>query len=158
MKRTRGGEDKVSVAKMPPWSWRPKPLRGSPQSTTSVVSVCTICPPGPTVLEASDTAGQVGKALRGRNTASPSCWSHPTPGPKDLESEGQVSGRSDLSWGQPSHSPFGASASSSVQWSHDSYLAGLWQGLRKAALGIVMLENRSSEGRRNYVMSNAMLS
>lgn len=55
IKRTRGGEDRVSVAKMPPWSWSPKPFKGSPLSTTSVVSVWTICPPGPTVLEANDT-------------------------------------------------------------------------------------------------------
>lgn len=55
IKRTRGGEDRVSVAKMPPWSWSPKPFRGSPLRITSVVSVWTICPPGPTVLEASDT-------------------------------------------------------------------------------------------------------
>lgn len=52
------------MAKMPPCSWRPKPLRGSPQSTTSVVSVWTICPPGPTVLEARDTVGQEGFMLR----------------------------------------------------------------------------------------------
>lgn len=55
IKRTRGGEDRVSVAKMPPWSWSPKPFKGSPLRITSVVSVWTICPPGPTVLEASDT-------------------------------------------------------------------------------------------------------
>ena len=82
MKRTRGGEDRVSVAKMPPWSWRPKPLRGSPQSTTSVISVCTICPPGPTVLEARDTVGQVGMALSEADPARPSCGGQPTPGPR----------------------------------------------------------------------------
>lgn len=104
MKRTRGGEDRVSVAKMPPWSWRPKPLRGSPQSTTSVVSVCTICPPGPTVLEASDTAGQVGTALRWAVPESPSCQHQPTPRPKDLESEGRVGGSPASPCGVQSHS------------------------------------------------------
>lgn len=108
MKRTSGGEERVSVAKMPPWSWRPKPLRGSPQSMTSVVSVCTICPPGPTVLEASDTAGQVGMAVRWAVPESPSGQNQPIPRLKNLESDGQVSGPG-------SHSLFWAVLSSSAQ-------------------------------------------
>lgn len=93
IKRTRGGEDKASVAKMPPWSWRPKPLRGSPQSTTSVVSVCTIWPPGPTVLEASDTAGAGGHGTQDTVPGVTSCQSPPTLGGTAWSQRGRVSGR-----------------------------------------------------------------
>lgn len=123
MKRTRGGEDRVSVAKMPPWSWRPKPLRGSPQSTTSVVSVCTICPPGPTVLEASDTAGQAGTALREAAPEGPSCQNQPIPRLKDLESEGQARGSPALPWGWHSHSIL--SRALPIRTVGDSHPAGL---------------------------------
>jgi hypothetical protein len=121
MKRTKGGEDRVSVVKMPPWSWRPKPLRGSPQSTTSVVSVCTICPPGPTVLEASDTVGQMGLALSGPLSGLPEL---PTPSPCEvLKPERQVhESQCHLGWGQII--TFSALVFSSVQWGHDSYLGG----------------------------------
>lgn len=58
MKRIRGGAERVSVANIPPCSWTPNPFRGSPLRVTSLDSVWTIWPPGPTELEAKDTAKQ----------------------------------------------------------------------------------------------------
>lgn len=55
MNRIRGGAESVSVANIPPCSWTPKPLSGSPVRTTSLVSTWTTWPPGPTELEARDT-------------------------------------------------------------------------------------------------------
>lgn len=94
------------MAKMPPWSWRPKPLRGSPQSTTSVVSVCTIWPPGPTVLEASDTGGAGRHGAQGHSLQEAFLPEPIHPQPRHLESEGQVSGRPDSPEAGPSHSLF----------------------------------------------------
>lgn len=51
MNRMQAGADSASVANTPPWSCRPKPVSGSPLSTTSLFSTCTTWPPTPTVLE-----------------------------------------------------------------------------------------------------------
>lgn len=55
MNRISGGADSVSVANIPPCSWTPKPLRGSPVRMISLVSTWTTWPPGPTELDARDT-------------------------------------------------------------------------------------------------------
>lgn len=58
IKRMTGGADRVSVAKTPPCSWIPKPVSGSPLRMISLVSTWKTCPPGPTELDARDTAGE----------------------------------------------------------------------------------------------------
>lgn len=78
MKRTSGGADSVSVANIPPCSWTPKPLSGSPVRTTSLVSTWTTCPPGPTELEAKDTGrAQTQRYHRLREGARAALWAGP---------------------------------------------------------------------------------
>lgn len=77
IKRMTGGADRVSVAKTPPCSWIPKPVSGSPLRMTSLVSTWKTCPPGPTELDAKDTAGGGGREgthQRQTNSARKGLW------------------------------------------------------------------------------------